>query len=152
MKKIILSIIAFIGFAVVCNVLLTSCGGGDDDEGSSENSSGEEISPRTYSMNLTVEASGYHDHIKLSDLKTDIVSAVSSENWVTVFRNIYIDGCHGVIVEVSENISIESRTCDVTVTASDGNKVIIKITQKGRPLPNKIDEYTDQSALTKRLN
>ena len=149
MKKIMLSIIAFISIAAVCNVLLTSCGGGGDDEGSDE---GEKKSPRTYSMNLTVEASGYSEIISLSDLQTDIVSAVSSENWVTLTRPPYTSGSPMINVEVSKNFSIESRTCDVSVTASDGNKVIIHITQKGNPMPEKKDEYTDQSALTKRLN
>lgn len=148
-KYILLAIVAF-----ACNVLLVSCGGGggsDDSGGSSGGVTPTTPTPRTYTQSITIDANNYSQTINLSDLKTNIVSAVSSKSWVTLTRNSYTSGSPSITIDVSENTSTSSRTCDITVTASDGNKVIIHLTQQGiveLPNPEKKEEYSDQQPLS----
>ena len=135
-KYILLAIVAF-----ACNVLLVSCGGGGSDDGGGGNT------PRTYTKSITIDASSYSQVVNLSELKTNIVSATSSQTWVTLTRNSYTSGSPSITIDVSENISTSSRMCDITVTASDGNVVIIHLTQKGKSAsanPEKKEEYSDQ--------
>ena len=52
------------------------------------------------------------------------------------------------MIEVTANTATSDRNCTVTVTAADGNKVIIKVVQKGTSQasdqPQTNDEVSDQ--------
>ena len=127
--------------AMMCTMLLTSCGGGGDSD------DGTPSGPSTYSMNVTVEASAYSQTIELSKLRTNIASATCSATWVTLTRLSYTSGSPKIMVEVSENTASTSRSGIVTVTATDGNVVKINITQKGATAtgnPETKDEVSDQ--------
>lgn len=144
MKKYIL--LALVTFA--CNALLISCGGGGSDDGGGSSGGGSGgTTPRTYTQSITIDANSYSQTIKLTELKTNIVSATSSQSWVTLTRNSYTSSSPSITIDVSENISTSSRMCDITVTASDGNVVIIHLTQQGITTtanPEKKNEYSDQ--------
>ena len=120
--------------ALMCTMLLTSCGGGGDSAtGGGEYDGGNTPSrPSTYNMNVIIEASAYTQTTTLDKLSTNIATATCSEGWVTLTRNAYSSGSPKITIDVTENTSTSSRSCVVTVTATDGNIVKINITQNGK--------------------
>ena len=129
--------------ALMCSMLLTSCGGGGSDDGGSTPSR-----PSTYYMDINLEATASYQTVVLSNLKTDVSTAVSSASWLTPSRQAYTSGSPKLTIEATANTATSSRNCTVTVTATDGNKVIITIIQKGTSQtsdqPQTKDEVSDQ--------
>ena len=129
--------------ALMCSMLLTSCGGGGSDDGGSTPSR-----PSTYYMDINLEATASYQTVVLSNLKTDVSTAVSSASWLTPSRQAYTSGSPKLTIEATANTATSSRNCTVTVTATDGNKVIINVIQKGTSQtsdqPQTKDEVSDQ--------
>ena len=129
--------------ALMCTMLLTSCGGGGSDDGG-----GSSNRPFTYYMDINLEATTGSQTVVLSDLKTNISTAVSSASWLTPSRQTYTSGSPKIMIEATANTAATSRNCTVTVTATDGNKVIITVIQKGTSQtsdqPQTKDEVSDQ--------
>ena len=75
-------------------------------------------------------------------------SATSSATWLTPTRRTYTSGAPSIMIEVTANTATFDRNCTITVTAADGNKVIIKVVQKGTSQtsdqPQTNDEVSDQ--------
>ena len=128
--------------ALMCTVLLTSCGGGGSDDGGSSGRSA------TYYMDINMDAAASSQTVVLSNLKTDVSTAVSSASWLTPSRQAYTSGSPSILLEATANTATSSRNCTVTVTAADGNKVIITVIQKGTSQtsdqPQTNDEVSDQ--------
>ena len=128
--------------ALMCTVLLTSCGGGGSDDGGSSGRSA------TYYMDINMDAAASSQTVVLSNLKTDVSTAVSSASWLTPSRQSYTSGSPSILLEATTNTAASSRNCTVTVTAADGNKVIITVIQKGTSQtsdqPQTNDEVSDQ--------
>ena len=128
--------------ALMCTVLLTSCGGGGSDDGGSSGRSA------TYYMDINMDAAASSQTVVLSNLKTDVSTAVSSASWLTPSRQAYTSGSPSILLEATANTAASSRNCTVTVTAADGNKVIITVIQKGTSQtsdqPQTNDEVSDQ--------
>ena len=129
--------------ALMCTMLLTSCGGGGSDDGG-----GSSNRPSTYYMDINMEETAGSQTVVLNDLKKDVSTAVSSASWLTPSRQAYTSGSPKITIEATANTSSSSRNCTVTVTATDGNKVIITIIQKGTSQtsdqPQTKDEVSDQ--------
>ena len=128
--------------ALMCTMLLTSCGGGDSDGGGSSSR------PSTYYMDINMESAASSQTVVLSNLKTNVSTAISSASWLTPSRQAYTSGSPKITIEATANTSTSSRNCTVTVTATDGNKVIINVIQKGTSQtsdqPQTKDEVSDQ--------
>ena len=128
--------------ALMCTVLLTSCGGGGSDDGGSSGRSA------TYYMDINMDAAASSQTVVLSNLKTDVSTAVSSASWLTPSRQAYTSGSPSILLEATANTATSSRNCTVTVTAADGSKVIITVIQKGTSQtsdqPQTNDEVSDQ--------
>ena len=81
-------------------------------------------------------------------MSTNVSSATSSATWLTPTRRTYTSGAPSIMIEVTANTATSNRNCTVTVTAADGNKVIIKVVQKGTSQasdqPQTNDEVSDQ--------
>ena len=129
--------------ALMCSMLLTSCGGGGSDDGGSTPSR-----PSTYYMDINLEATASYQTVVLSNLKTDVSTAISSASWLTQSRQAYTSGSPKITIEATANTTSSSRNCTVTVTALNGNKVIITVIQKGTSQssdqPETNDEVSDQ--------
>ena len=129
--------------ALMCTMLLTSCGGGGSDDGGGSSSR-----PSTYYMDINLEATASSQTVVLSNLKTNVSTAISSASWLTPSRQAYTSGSPKITIEATANTASSSRNCTVTVTATDGNKVIITIIQKGTSQtsdqPQTKDEVSDQ--------
>ena len=130
--------------ALLCIMLLASCSGGGSGDG------GDNPTDRTltYYMDISMEASAGSQIIVLNDLSTNVSSATSSSTWLTPTRRTYTSGAPSIMIEVTANTSTSDRNCTVTVTAADGNKVIITVVQKGTSQtsdqPQTNDEVSDQ--------
>ncbi len=128
--------------ALMCTMLLTSCGGGDSDGGGSSSR------PSTYYMDINMESAASSQTVVLSNLKTNVSTAISSASWLTPSRPAYTSGSPKITIEATANTSSSSRNCTVTVTATDGYKVIINVIQKGTSQtsdqPQTKDEVSDQ--------
>ena len=129
--------------ALMCTMLLTSCGGGGSDDGGGSSSS-----PSTYYMDINLEETAGSQTVVLNNLKKDVSTAVSSASWLTPSRQAYTSGSPKITIEATANTASSSRNCTVTVTATDGNKVIINVIQKGTSQtsdqPQTKDEVSDQ--------
>ena len=129
--------------ALMCTMLLTSCGGGGSDDGGGSSSS-----PSTYYMDINLEETAGSQTVVLSNLKTNVSTAISSASWLTPSRQAYTSGSPKITIEATANTASSSRNCTVTVTATDGNKVIINVIQKGTSQtsdqPQTKDEVSDQ--------
>ena len=129
--------------ALMCTMLLTSCGGGGSDDGGGSSSR-----PSTYYMDINLEETAGSQTVVLSNLKTNVSTAISSASWLTPSRQAYTSGSPKITIEATANTASSSRNCTVTVTATDGNKVIINVIQKGTSQtsdqPQTKDEVSDQ--------
>ncbi len=129
--------------ALMCTMLLTSCGGGGSDDGGGSSSR-----PSTYYMDINMESAASSQTVVLSNLKTNVSTAISSASWLTPSRQAYASGSPKITIEATANTASSSRNCTVTVTATDGNKVIITVIQKGTSQtsdqPQTKDEVSDQ--------
>jgi hypothetical protein len=108
--------------------------------------------PSTYNMNVDIDANASSKTIELTDLKTIIATATSSASWLTVSKLSYSSDSR-VQIKAVANTSTSSRNCTVTVTAIDGNKVIINVIQNGASdQPQTKDEVSDQQPYSMDLS
>ena len=137
--------------ALMCTMLLTSCGGGGSDDGGGSSSR-----PSTYYMDINMDAAAGSQTIVLDKLNTNVSTAVSSASWLTPTRQAYTSGSPKIMIEANANTSYSSRNCTVTVTALNGNKVIITVIQKGTSQssdqPETNDEVSDQQPYSMDLS
>ncbi len=137
--------------ALMCTMLLTSCGGGGSDDGGGSSSR-----PSTYYMDINMDAAAGSQTIVLDKLNTNVSTAVSSASWLTPTRQAYTSGSPKIMIEATANTSTSSRNCTVTVTALNGNKVIITVIQKGTSQssdqPETNDEVSDQQPYSMDLS
>ena len=128
--------------ALLCIMLLMSCSGGGSGDG------GDNPRTLTYYMDISIEATACSQIIVLNDLSTNVSSATSSATWLTPTRRTYTSGAPSIMIEVTADTATSDRNCTVTVTAADGNKVIITVVQKGTSQtsdqPQTNDEVSDQ--------
>ena len=138
--------------ALMCTMLLTSCGGGGSDDGGG----GTPSRTSTYYMDVSMDATAGSQTIVLNNLNTDVSTAVSSASWLTPTRQAYTSGSPKIMIEATANTSTSSRNCTVTVTALNGNKVIITVIQKGTSQssdqPETNDEVSDQQPYSMDLS
>ncbi|MBO5614267.1 MAG: BACON domain-containing protein [Prevotella sp.] len=138
--------------ALMCTMLFSSCGGGGSDDGGGSTPS----RTSTYYMDVSMDATAGSQTIVLNNLNTDVSTAVSSASWLTPTRQAYTSGSPKITIEATANNSTSSRNCTVTVTALNGNKVIITVIQKGTSQssdqPETNDEVSDQQPYSMDLS
>ena len=142
-----------IAIALMCTMLLTSCGGGGSDDGGGSTPS----RTSTYYMDVSMDATAGSQTIILDKLNTNVSTAVSSASWLTPTRQAYTPGgSPKIMIEATANTSTSSRNCTVTITALNGNKVIITVIQKGTSQssdqPETNDEVSDQQPYSMDLS
>ncbi len=105
-------------------------------------------SPSTYYMDVSIGSSAHSQTIELTNLRTSISTATCSASWLTASKVSYSSGSPKLQLQVTANTSISSRYCTVTVTATDGNDVIITVVQNGISM---MDVNLDASASSKTI-
>ncbi len=120
-------IIVFALFAVLA---LSACGGDDDKVGGTPtnpvNNEG-----KTYQQSATLDAQGTQQTVTLTNLKSKIDDVQNSSNWLTVLISTYSSGSPKIELRATENTSTQQRSVNVTITAVNGDKVILTVTQQG---------------------
>lgn len=107
--------------------------------------------PSTFYMDVNMGSRACSQTIELTNLKTSISTATSSASWLTVLKQPYSSGSPQIQIDATANPLTSSRNCTVTVTAADGDKVIITVVQKEHSQPETNDEVSDKEALSREL-
>jgi hypothetical protein len=123
---------------------------------------GEEPGPVVYHQSQTVDAGSGSITVTLTDLKVGIASVLNNASWLSVSWPTYTSGSPKVELTFSANTTSKERSAEVTFTATDGNKVVLVVTQPAKEggddsAKTEIDdrhdgEYTDQPAYSRRNN
>ena len=126
-------------FSILATLLvLTACGGGGSDE---------PAGPETYQRSVSIGYQATEDVYTLPEI-AQIVSIQGTTDWLSVTQ----PNANTVRVVVQENLKLTVRTTTLVVTAQNGDKVNIYVSQEAHPEePNKgaddsHDSETDQPA------
>lgn len=147
MKNIITTTIALI--CTICFMCISSCGSDDTSDVSTDTN----IEAKSISIDVDMVAEGGNQTVSLSGLECEIVSAISSESWLSVQRNNYSSGTPTLIVMSNANETSTARVCTVTVTTRNGDKAILKVTQVPGITPDMdipSNEISNQPAFSKQ--
>ena len=142
MKKIkILASLCFV------TIVLAAWGGGDGG-GSSNDPTNIDPSGKTYTAELELQAAAAEQTVKLDNLSSAIATIQCSESWLTLEKEAYTSGAPKVKVRWTENTSDSDRKCNVTITTTTSDKLIISVTQKAKAVDTdgSHDTVTDQPA------
>lgn len=117
-------------FLMVLVVVLTTtgCGGNDKKEESPVNP----VTPegQTYQQSVTLDAQGTQQTVMLNDLKSKIDDVKNTNTWLTVLIGTYSSGSPNIVLSAEENTNTQTRSCNVTITSTSGDKVILTVTQQ----------------------
>ena len=130
MKQLRIYLLALMGIMV-----LAACGGGDDPvtsggSGGSSGGGGGTPVPQTYTQSLTIKAEGGEQTVTLHNLSSAVSSVGSTPDWLIVSPQFYSSGAPTILLVAQENTETSERKCDITLTASSGDKVILSVTQQ----------------------
>ena len=109
---------------------------------------------QTYQQSITLDVQGTEQTITLNDLKSKIDDVKNSVDWLTVLIKPYTSGSPVVLVSAKEHTDTQPRSADVTITDTNGDKVVLAVTQEGtEELKTGIDDShdvpTDQPAYSR---
>lgn len=119
-------------------LMLTACGGGGSDD---------PAGPETYERRLSVSYQSTDEVITLSEL-AQIASIQGTTDWLSVTQ----PNANTVSLSVKENLKLDVRTTTIVVTAQNGDKVNIYVSQEAHPeeankgADDSHDQTTDQPA------
>ena len=98
----------------------------------------------TYRRSAALDANGTQQTLTLSDLNCKIETIQNSNKWLTVYAKNYISGSPEIELSATENTSHEQRQCSVTINATNGDIVMLSVTQEGaEELKTDIDDSHD---------
>lgn len=134
-------------------LLFTACGGGDDNNGSSSTTP----EGKTYQQSVTLSATGANKEVSLYNLKAAIEKIEGGATWLSVLKQDYTSGSPALRLIATENVKdgemTSARSCNVTITDVNGDKVILSVIQEGAESKTGIDDShdvtTDQPAYSR---
>ena len=114
---------------VVAMVVFAACGGADENK---EESPLNPVTPtgKTYQQSVTLDTQGTQQTVTLTDLNSKIDDVANSTDWLTVLISPYSSGSPSLVVSAKENTDTKTRSCNVTITAKSGDKVLLTVTQE----------------------
>ena len=132
--------------------LLTACGGGSSDDGDGSTPDGQ-----TNRQSVTLSATNADMVVTLNKLTTEIQTVTGAANWLTVIKESYTSGAPTLRLTATDNVkdgeTTGNRSCNVTIIAKSGDKVILTVTQEGSESKTGIDDshdvMTDQPAYSR---
>ncbi len=124
-------------FAGIALLMLTAC-------------PSEPEAPQTYKQSVVLPSNAMEQEITLNKLNSSIVTVENPATWITVETPAYTSGYVKIKVHVTANTERTERKCNITITVSSGDKVILSVTQQGSQEGTGIDDlhgaYTDKPA------
>ena len=87
---------------------------------------------QTYTQSVELPPSATEQEVTLNGLNTYIATVEYSSAWLIV-KKLSFTGSAKVKLQTTLNMSKDERKCDVIVTSSSGDKVILSVTQQGNP-------------------
>lgn len=131
---------------------LMACGGSDN----SDESVVDPPTPegRFYQQSVTLPSENADTTITLNNLSTSISSINGGADWLTALKQSYSSGAPSVRLKATDNESESERKCSLTITAQNGDQVVLAVIQQGvGQLPTGIDDshnvITDQPAYSR---
>lgn len=113
MKKIRLFI-----FAGIALLMLTACPSDSEPE------------PQSYTQNIELPSNASEQIVTLNKFSSSITMVENSASWLTVEPQVYFSGSPKVKLRSTDNIERTERKCNVIITASSGDRVILSVTQQ----------------------
>ena len=133
MKKIRLFI-----FAGIALLMLTACPSDSEPE------------PQSYTQNIELPSNASEQIVTLNKFSSSITMVENSASWLTVEPQVYFSGSPKVKLRSTDNIERTERKCNVIITASSGDRVILSVTQQetseGTGIDNLHGTQTDKPA------
>lgn len=108
---------------------------------------------QTYQQSAVIDVQGTAKTVMLSDLKSKIEDVDYNSDWLQVLYGAYSSGSPRIELRAEVNTG-EERSCDVTITDKNGDKVILTVTQEGaeeqkKDIDDSHDVVTDQPAYSR---
>ena len=127
MKKINLYLMA--GLAML---MLAAC--------SSEPDSDQVPVAQTYTQNITMPSNASEQLVTLNQVQSSIAIVQHSVSWLTVETQAYSSGSPCVKLRSIDNTSKAERKCNITISVTSGDKVVLVVTQQGSSEGTDIDD------------
>ena len=115
-------------FAGMAILMLTACPSEPESE------------TQTYTQDITLPSTATEKMVTLSKLQTSIVTVENSASWRSIEPQAYSSGSPKVMLRSTANTAKTERRCNVTITASSGDKVVLSVTQQGVSEGTEIDD------------
>lgn len=107
-------------FAGIAILMLTACPSDPESE------------TQSYTQDIMLPSTASEMLVTLSQLKTSIATVENSASWLSVEPQAYYSsGSPKVKLCSTANTAKMERKCNVTITASSGDKVVLSVTQQG---------------------
>ena len=107
-------------FAGIAILMLTACPSDPDSE------------TQSYTQDVTLPSYASEQLITLSQLQSSIKTIENSASWLTAEPQSYSSGSPKVKLRATANTAMTERKCNVTITASSGDKVVLSVTQQSK--------------------
>ena len=130
-------------FAAMAIFLLAACGGDDKPEGE-----------KTFQQSVTLSATNADETVILTGLTKEIDEIEGGADWLTVIKQAYSERAQSLRLKATDNDSENPRSCTLTITVTNGDKVVIAVTQHGAEkkttgIDDSHDIVTDQPAYSR---
>lgn len=90
-----------------------------------------EPEPQTYTQDIVLPSGATEQIVTIDKLSSSIATVEKSAAWLTAEPQAYTSGSPRVKLRSTANTAEAERNCNVTVTASSGDKVILSVKQRG---------------------
>ena len=109
------------------------------------------LSPPTLKTKMQTKAT--EQVVTLNKLSTAISTVENSAQWLTVEKEPYTSGSPQVKLRSKDNPDKVERKCNVTITATSGDKVILSVTQQseGTEIDDLHGSQTDKPAYERKV-
>lgn len=115
-------------FAGIVILMLTACPSDPESE------------TQSYMQNIVLPSYASEELVTLNKLQTSIATVANSASWLTVETQFYSSGSPQVMLRSTANTAKSERKCNVTITASTGDKVTLSVIQQGTSEGTEIDD------------
>ena len=115
-------------FAGIAMLMLTAC------------PSDLESETQTYTQNIVLPSYASNQMVTLNQIHSSITTVQNSASWLTVEPQTYSSGSPQIKLYYTANIAKAERKCNVTITASSGDEVVLSVTQQGISEGTEIDD------------
>ena len=106
-------------FAGIAILMLTACPSDSESE------------TQSYTQDITLPSYASEQLVTINQLQSSIATVKNSASWLTAEPQFYSSGSPKVKLRATANTAKAERKCNVTITASSGDKVTLSIIQQG---------------------